>query len=136
MDGSCQPWQNLLRQSHSPLMEDQSEVPNQQTNDRNPESTDKETSSELCTNKVRQRRFSHADLPSGFYGGPLDDETQYAISGRHLNTLYDSAVENFNRQAGDWGTDNPALNYSQGFWNGYGAAVSGIRDSVRLYPIE
>ena len=117
-------------------MENQSDVPNQQTNDRDSESTNATDSGELCTSKVRQRREDHADLPHGFYGGPLNDKTEYSVRGLYLNALYDTAVENFNKQSEGYGADSPALIYSQAFWNGYGAAISGVRDAIRQHPVE
>jgi hypothetical protein len=117
-------------------MEDPREVPLSQTNDRDPQSTNTDSGSDVCTDKVRRRSEGDTALPNGFYGGPLNDQAEYRIKGSYLNALYDSAVKTFNEQVEAWGEGSPALTYSQGFWNGYGSAISGVRDAVKLHPLE
>jgi hypothetical protein len=63
-------------------------------------------------------------------GPDLDGDADYRISGFMLNTLHDMAVRNFNESQ----TDDTGFSYAQAFWNGYGSAIRGIRETVWPLP--
>ena len=113
-------------------MEDQRQVPNSQADDGNDQSPDQTSSNPVCDDEVRGRSDYRVPWKSG-YGGPLDDATEYRVTGRFLNTLFESSVRNFNESGRD---ESLPFSYAQAFWNGYGAAVTGIRDSVRFHPAD
>lgn len=113
-------------------MEDQRQVPNGQADDGNDQGPDQEGSSAVREDQVRGGSEYRVPWKSG-YGGPLDDATEYRVTGKFLNTLFDSSVRTFNESTTD---ETAPFSYSQAFWNGYGSAVTGIRDSVRLYPVD
>lgn len=113
-------------------MEDQRQVPNSEADGRNDQGTNQASSDAVCSDKVRRGSDYRVPWKSG-YGGPLDDDTEYRITGRFLNTLFDSSVRNFNESAGD---ESTPFSYSQAFWNGYGSAITGLRDSVRFHPLD
>lgn len=68
--------------------------------------------------------YPGCDLPEG----------DYQLSAQYLNDLYDNAIKNFNTKATDWEEGSYPYTYTQAFWNGYGAAVAGIRDHARSRP--
>ena len=61
----------------------------------------------------------------------LDDNVDYRISGGFINNLHDTAVRNFNESQ----IDDTGFSYAQAFWNGYGSALRGLRDSVANHPL-
>jgi hypothetical protein len=63
-------------------------------------------------------------------GQDLDPDTDYRASGSLLNQLHDMAVRNFNESQ----TDDTGFSYAQAFWNGYGSAIRGIRETVWPLP--
>jgi hypothetical protein len=60
----------------------------------------------------------------------LDPNTDYRISGSLLNQLHEMAVRNFNEAK----TDDTGFSYAQAFYNGYGAAIRGLREIVWPLP--
>ena len=113
-------------------MEDQRQVPNGEADGGNDQGPDQTSSNAVCSDEVRGGSSYRVPWKGG-YGGPLDDDTEYRVTGRFLNTLFESSVRNFNETTGD---ESTPFSYSQAFWNGYGSAVTGLRDSVRLYPVD
>ena len=69
-------------------------------------------------------------------GSELNEETYYRIKGRSLNTLYRTAVTNFNRIPHRYDKDSPDFTYSEAFWNGYGCAIACVRDAARDFAID
>jgi hypothetical protein len=63
-------------------------------------------------------------------GQDLDPDTDYRASGSLLNQLHEMAVRNFNESQ----TDDTGFSYAQAFWNGYAAAIRGIRETVWPLP--
>jgi hypothetical protein len=66
---------------------------------------------------------------------PLPDG-YYRISGQYINDLYDHAIQNFNEQSAKWEKGSYPYTYAQAFWNGYGAAMAGLRDCARQFPVD
>ena len=60
----------------------------------------------------------------------LDDDVDYRISGGFINNLLDTAVRNFHESQ----IDDTGFSYAQAFWNGYGSAIRGIRETVWPLP--
>lgn len=66
---------------------------------------------------------------------PLEDG-DYRLSAQYINELYDHAIRNFNEQSTKWQEGSFPYTYAQAFWNGYGAAIAGIRDCARQFPVD
>lgn len=62
-------------------------------------------------------------------------EGDYRLSANLFNDLYDHAVRNFNEQSTKWEEGSYPYTYAQAFWNGYAAAIAGLRDTARLFPV-
>ena len=85
--------------------------------------------------EVHGRDADRSDWPGSGYGGPLDDKEEYVVQGKVLNALYHDAVNNFNRQTyKGYEPGSYAFTYAQAFWNGYGSAIRGIRETVWPLP--
>ena len=70
------------------------------------------------------------------YPGCELPDGEYTVPGHYLNELYDNAIKNFNIKATGWEEGSYPYTYTQAFWNGYGAAVAGIRDHARSKPVD
>jgi hypothetical protein len=66
---------------------------------------------------------------------PLD-EGDYLLTGTYINSLYIHAIRNFNEQSAKWEEGTVPYTYAQAFWNGYGAAIAGVRDHARRFPAD
>jgi hypothetical protein len=70
------------------------------------------------------------------YPGCELPDGEYVLSAHYLNQLYDDAIKNFNIKATNWEEGSYPYTYARAFWNGYGAAVAGIRDHARSKPVD
>lgn len=112
-------------------MEDQGDVLNAAANDGADQGSDQGSSEEVRANEVPRHDPSGGHW-SGRPGAALKEEAWYRITGSYLNNLQTIAIDNFNRA----NKDDGSFSYSQAFWNGYGCAISGLRDIIREYPVD
>jgi hypothetical protein len=118
-------------------MEDQDNVLRSEATGRNNQGTVGDTSNDLRQEQVSNLLQGGSGVGMSHRSDPmdlmLDPNTDYVVMGECLNAAYLYAVEHFNNEAN---TIHHELNFSVGFWNGYGAAIVAVMAIVRSRTID
>jgi hypothetical protein len=116
-------------------MEDPSAIPSSSPNDGADQGSKQDCGEALCRSEVPGPSEGDCHWTSR-PGCDLAPEKFYRVKGSCLNTLYRTAVTNFNRTADRYEKESILFTYSEAFWNGYGCAIASVRDLARDFPLS
>ena len=116
-------------------MEDPRSIPSSSPDDRADQGAQQDCGEALCRSEVPGPSEGDSHWTSR-PGCDLTPEAFYRVKGSCLNTLYRTAIKNFNRTPDRYDKDSILFTYSEAFWNGYGCAIASVRDLARDFPVD